>query len=178
MLARPGLAIGPTGSPAAPPAGPASAPSSRPDHEPAHVLEARWQTRLAHGVNRMFSRIYHRVTVESPLALPKRGAAILVCNHISGLDPLLLQSVTPRVIVWMMAREYYEIRAMKPFFRAIRAIPVDRSGRDSWRMPPLAMLAKPAMSAGRKAGLTVLRSYLAIAMILVVVRLVQMAIGH
>jgi 1-acyl-sn-glycerol-3-phosphate acyltransferase len=94
------------------------------------VLEARWRTRLAHGVNRLFARPYHRVTVETPLSLPKRGAAILVCNHISGLDPLLLQAVTPRVIVWMMAREYYEIRAMKPFFRAIRAIPVDRSGRD------------------------------------------------
>ena len=45
-------------------------------------------------------------------------------------------------------------------------------------MPPLAMLAKPAMSTSRKAGLTVLRSYLAIAMVLVIVRIVQMAIGH
>jgi hypothetical protein len=34
------------------------------------------------------------------------------------------------------------------------------------------------MSTGRKIGLTVLRSYLAIAMILVIVRIVQLAIGH
>jgi hypothetical protein len=40
------------------------------------------------------------------------------------------------------------------------------------------MLSKPVMSRGRKAGLTILRSYLAIAMILVVVKLVQLAIGH
>jgi hypothetical protein len=45
-------------------------------------------------------------------------------------------------------------------------------------MPPLASVAKPVMSTGRKVGLAVLRSYLAIAMILVIVRLVQMAIGH
>jgi hypothetical protein len=57
-------------------------------------------------------------------------------------------------------------------------VPVDRTGRDDWRMPPLAMVAKPVMSTGRKVGLAVLRSYLAIAMILVGVRLVQMAIGH
>ncbi len=45
-------------------------------------------------------------------------------------------------------------------------------------MPPLAMLSKPVMSTGRKVGLTVLRAYLAIAMILVIVRIVQVALGH
>ena len=45
-------------------------------------------------------------------------------------------------------------------------------------MPPLAMLTKPVLSTGRKIGLTALRSYLAIAMILVVVKLVELAIGH
>ena len=44
-------------------------------------------------------------------------------------------------------------------------------------MPPLDTLSKPAMSASRKVGLTVLRSYLAIAMILVVVKLVQVALA-
>jgi hypothetical protein len=34
------------------------------------------------------------------------------------------------------------------------------------------------MSRSRKVGLAVLRSYLAIAMVLVVVRLVQVALGH
>ena len=45
-------------------------------------------------------------------------------------------------------------------------------------MPPLNMLSKPIMSTGRKAGLAALRTYLAIAMILVIVRILQMAIGH
>jgi hypothetical protein len=40
------------------------------------------------------------------------------------------------------------------------------------------VLSKPVMSRSRKIGLTVLRSYLAIAMVLVVVRLVQVALGH
>jgi hypothetical protein len=40
------------------------------------------------------------------------------------------------------------------------------------------MLSKPVMSTGRKVGLTILRSYLAIAMILVVVRLFQLALAH
>jgi hypothetical protein len=34
------------------------------------------------------------------------------------------------------------------------------------------------MSTGRKVGLAALRSYLAIAMILVIVKIVQVAVGH
>ena len=56
--------------------------------------------------------------------------------------------------------------------------PVDRAGRENWRMPPLAMMSKPVLSTGRKLGLTALRVYLAIAMILVIVKIVQVAIGH
>ncbi len=78
----------------------------------------------------LFSRAYHRTDVLIPQRLPPRGPAILVCNHTSGLDPALIQSVCPRLIVWMMAREYYEMKAMKWMYNQIEAIPVDRSGRD------------------------------------------------
>jgi NRAMP (natural resistance-associated macrophage protein)-like metal ion transporter len=55
---------------------------------------------------------------------------------------------------------------------------VDRSERDTWRMPPLALLSAPKLSAGERIGLTVLRTYLLIAMILVIVRVIQLALGH
>jgi 1-acyl-sn-glycerol-3-phosphate acyltransferase len=82
------------------------------------------------AVNRLFSRAYHRVDIQTPPTLPRTGPAILVCNHISALDPLLLQGTASRVLIWMMAREYYEIKALRWFFETIEAIPVDRSGRD------------------------------------------------
>ncbi|HLJ98525.1 MAG TPA: NRAMP family divalent metal transporter [Streptosporangiaceae bacterium] len=50
--------------------------------------------------------------------------------------------------------------------------------RDTWRMPPLNTLTTPLLSAGRKVGLSALRLYLAAAMILVIVKVVQVAIGH
>ena len=62
--------------------------------------------------------------------------------------------------------------------RARGGEPVDRTGRDTWRMPPLTMLSAPVMSAGRKMGLTALRSYLAVAMILVIIKIAQVALGH
>ena len=56
--------------------------------------------------------------------------------------------------------------------------PVDRAGREEWRMPPLALLSRPSISAGRKIGMSALRLYLAVAMILVIIKIVQLAIGH
>ncbi len=86
--------------------------------------------RLLRAANLLFSRIYHHARILTPHSLPRSGGGILVANHISGLDPLLIQSACPRLIVWMMAREYYELPQLNPIFRAISAIAVDRSGRD------------------------------------------------
>ncbi len=55
---------------------------------------------------------------------------------------------------------------------------VDRAERPTWRMPPIALLSAPKLSTGRRLGLTVLRTYLLLAMVLVVVRVVQLASGH
>ncbi|MYU55534.1 MULTISPECIES: NRAMP family divalent metal transporter [Streptomyces] len=60
---------------------------------------------------------------------------------------------------------------------AARQDPVDRTGRDTWRMPPLETLTRPAMSTTRRIGMGTLRTYLFIAMILVVVKIVQVALG-
>jgi Mn2+/Fe2+ NRAMP family transporter len=56
--------------------------------------------------------------------------------------------------------------------------PIDRAGRESWRMPPLALLRRPVVPAGRKVGMTVLRSYLALATILVAVKIIELALAH
>jgi len=50
--------------------------------------------------------------------------------------------------------------------------------RATWRMPPLAMLTRPTLSPGRRIGLSVLRGYLLLASALVVVKVVQIALGH
>ncbi|WP_116213029.1 NRAMP family divalent metal transporter [Streptomyces olivoreticuli] len=56
--------------------------------------------------------------------------------------------------------------------------PIDRTGRDSWRMPPLETLARPVMATGRKIGMGALRTYLLVAMVLVVIKLVRVALGQ
>ena len=85
---------------------------------------------LAQAANRLFARCFHNVTVYAGATLPRRGAAILVCNHISGLDPMLVQSTSGRLITWMMAKEYYDLKSLNWLYKLVEAIPVARSGRD------------------------------------------------
>ena len=47
--------------------------------------------------------------------------------------------------------------------------------RSTWTMPPLALLERPVWSPGRKAGMLMLRGYLVVAMVLLVVKTVQLA---
>lgn len=103
---------------------------SRREHAPARPQATGWRARALMAMGRVYVRGFHRLEVLSPCPLPKSGPAILVCNHVSGLDPVLIQSACPRLITWMMAREYYEIAAMRWGFETIGAIPVERSGRD------------------------------------------------
>jgi Mn2+/Fe2+ NRAMP family transporter len=53
---------------------------------------------------------------------------------------------------------------------------VTAADRNTWRMPPLAELGSPVVSTTRKVGLTALRGYLFIAMILVIVKIVLLAV--
>jgi Mn2+/Fe2+ NRAMP family transporter len=49
-----------------------------------------------------------------------------------------------------------------------------RDHRESWRMPPLALLGRPSWSRGRLVGMWALRCYLVVAVVLLVVKAVQL----
>jgi hypothetical protein len=51
---------------------------------------------------------------------------------------------------------------------------VPRDHRESWRMPPLALLGRPSWSRGRLVGMWALRGYLVVAVVLLVVKAVQL----
>jgi 1-acyl-sn-glycerol-3-phosphate acyltransferase len=86
-----------------------------------------WLSRMD-GLTRIFCRRWHRLQAD-PLALPASGPAVVVANHVSGLDPLLLVTASPRPLRFIIAREQYRRPLLHGFFRAIGSIPVDRTGR-------------------------------------------------
>jgi Mn2+/Fe2+ NRAMP family transporter len=99
-------------------------------------------------------------------------ASVLFPNVTSGqiLDILIGCGIVSAVFgaVLLVRRRRAELPVADPEFE----------DRDNWRMPPLNRLTAPMISGGRKAGLTALRLYLLIAMILVIVKVVQTALGH
>ena len=50
--------------------------------------------------------------------------------------------------------------------------------RDGWRMPPIAMLAPVQMSVTRRLGMSAMWAYLGLVIILVIVRVIELALGH
>jgi Mn2+/Fe2+ NRAMP family transporter len=109
--------------------------------------------------------------------------AVLVTLSIVLTASVLFPSITDRQILAIIGAcaVVSVVGGGLALFRSLRAhssAEVDRRDRETWRMPPLNMLTRPAMSTGRKVALTILRSYLAIAMVLVIVRIVQMALAH
>lgn len=87
---------------------------------------ARWLNRLD-GLNRLLCRRFHRL--QTPvLTLPPRGGMIVVANHISGLDPLLMIAASPRPLRFIIAREQYDRWYLRWLFRAVGCIPIGRRG--------------------------------------------------
>jgi 1-acyl-sn-glycerol-3-phosphate acyltransferase len=112
--------------------------------------EDRISIRVLYGINRLFTRVYHSLTIVNGPKLPESGPAIVVCNHISGLDPLLVQSaVDRRLITWMMAREYLDLPGLGKVFRTVEVIPVERGSRET---TPLRTAVRQLM-AGRVVGI-------------------------
>jgi 1-acyl-sn-glycerol-3-phosphate acyltransferase len=65
---------------------------------------------------------------ESPL--PSEGPALIVCDHTSLGDPLVLLATAGRPVRFLMAEEIYSQRHIRWAFQALRCIPVQRGKRD------------------------------------------------
>lgn len=83
---------------------------------------APWLNRLD-GLNRLLCQRFHRLEHEE-LALPARGAALVVANHLSGLDPLLMIAASPRPLRFMIVWHEYDRWWLRWLFDAIGCIPV------------------------------------------------------
>ncbi len=54
----------------------------------------------------------------------------MICNHTCGIDHILLQASTRRVLGFLIAKELYDIKFYTPFCKLAGCIPVKRDGRD------------------------------------------------
>ena len=88
----------------------------------------KWRNRID-GLNRLFLTHYHHCRIE-PVPLPESGPALVVANHVSGLDPLMMAAACHRPLHFIIASEEYNRFGLRWLFRLAECIPVDRSSRD------------------------------------------------
>ncbi len=81
--------------------------------------------------NLFFTRVMWRTKVVGTLDVPENQGAVIVCNHQSGIDPLLIQLCGYRIVHWLVAREYYNMFGISFLFRQLKSIPVNRGGIDT-----------------------------------------------
>jgi 1-acyl-sn-glycerol-3-phosphate acyltransferase len=77
------------------------------------------------------ARVLWRARVRGRFRVPDDQGAVIVSNHISGLDPALIALAVPRPVRWLVAREYCSHPLLAFFFRTMGCIPVNRRGIDT-----------------------------------------------
>jgi 1-acyl-sn-glycerol-3-phosphate acyltransferase len=76
------------------------------------------------------TRIMYRVRCQGLEHIPASGPAVLVCNHVSYVDALIIAGSCRRPVRFVMHAAYYQIPVLRRLFRLARVIPIDSGKRN------------------------------------------------
>ncbi|OGL10043.1 MAG: hypothetical protein A3J45_00905, partial [Candidatus Rokubacteria bacterium RIFCSPHIGHO2_02_FULL_69_13] len=79
----------------------------------------------------LLARLLFRVEVRGAEHVPRAGAAMIVSNHSSVLDPPIVGAAAPRPLHFMAKAELFSIPLFGRLLRAVNARPVRREGADA-----------------------------------------------
>ncbi len=72
----------------------------------------------------MLVRTLYRLRPSGIDRIPDEGAALVVCNHVSYMDALILAACIPRPVRFVMYYRIFNVPVMHWFFRTAKAIPI------------------------------------------------------
>ena len=75
-------------------------------------------------------RIFGDWEVNGKENVPRKGALIIVANHISDIDAGILNASIPRRVEFMAKADLFQKPIISQFFRAYGAIPINESGKE------------------------------------------------
>ena len=111
---------------------------------------SNWCYRLTRSASRVVFSPFARLQVwRTPGAAEPPRAAVLVANHISHFDPVLLSVVFNCNIDWMTTEEFYRNPVGAAWLRALNTFPVNRSRPDHRAL----RLGVERLRAGRMVGM-------------------------
>ena len=74
--------------------------------------------------------IFYRVHTTGLENIPERGPAIVVCNHVSFMDPILLGGSIRRPMRFVMHYKIFQLPLLRFIFRHAKAIPIASARED------------------------------------------------
>ena len=72
----------------------------------------------------------HRVHTFNAERIPAEGGAILVCNHVSYMDAIVILATSPRPLRFVMDHRIFKTPLLSALFKAVRAIPIAPASED------------------------------------------------
>src|SRR5207248_11086386 len=99
--------------------------------------------RALHFLARPLVKIFYRVHALGLEHLPE-GGFLLLPNHITWVDAIVLQLACPRPIRYIIDQEFYYKPLLRPFLRTVVCIPID-----SWRARSAIRAATERVAAGQ-----------------------------
>ena len=72
----------------------------------------------------ILTRCIYRFKVQGETHIPVAGAAILVCNHVSFIDAVVLMAASPRPIRFIMDHRIFAVPVLGWLFKLAKAIPI------------------------------------------------------
>ncbi|SEK71526.1 1-acyl-sn-glycerol-3-phosphate acyltransferases [Variovorax sp. YR750] len=78
----------------------------------------------------VLSRFVYRFDIKGETHIPTEGAAVLVCNHVSFIDAVLLMAASPRPIRFIMDHRIFRVPVLGWLFKLAKAIPIASQKED------------------------------------------------
>ena len=79
---------------------------------------------IARFIAWLLAKALYRLKVTGLENVPLEGPSVLVCNHVSYMDAILILGAIPRPTRFVMYHKIFDIPGMNIVFRATRAIPI------------------------------------------------------
>ncbi|MDQ5902750.1 MAG: hypothetical protein QG672_336, partial [Pseudomonadota bacterium] len=96
---------------------------------------------------------FYKVKKRGVEHIPHEGAALVICNHVSFVDPVILMAVSPRPIRFVMDHRIFKTPIISFIFRHTRAIPIAPAKEDPAMMEEAFEEVSRALNEGELVGI-------------------------